>query len=64
MTMAAVLFEPVHPQLRELWDALGFDAGAGPDRTPRPRRAGAVLVITGLFMLGVGLGGLCATVPI
>ena len=42
----------------------GFDAGLGPDRRPRPRCAGAVLMIMGLFMLGLGLGGVCATLPL
>ena len=54
---AAVTNLPVNPALRELWEAR-------PQEEPRTRRVrrsiGAVFIVVGMFLWGIGAGGLCA----
>ena len=61
--MTAAMFEPTHPQLAELWEA--YRAGLAPDQPARVRRhyATAILLVTGWFLLGTGLGGMLAMLP-
>jgi hypothetical protein len=54
--MTALMWEPLHPQLRELWVDAAADARPATVQA-RPHRAGAVLVIVGSFLLGAGSGG-------
>jgi hypothetical protein len=48
---------PVHPDLRELWDATPVEPHA---LVAARRSIGSLFVVLGLFLSGMGAGGLCA----
>ena len=48
---------PVHPDLRELWDATPAEAHA---LVAGRRAVGSLFIVVGLFLSGMGAGGLFA----
>ncbi len=51
---------PVHPDLRELWDATTVETR--PAIRHRRRVSAGLLIVLGLFPLGAGVGGAYASV--